>query len=255
MRRPSTLRLQHQPAAWRLLGLFLVLLGGLVGVASVRAAEPTADGAELERVARDFLQPSVNASLGQAAEAPLRAEVVVGSLDQRLRLAPCAQVEPHLPTNTRLWGRARIGLRCVDGPTRWNVYLPVTVKAIGPAWVLRRPVKAGDVLTQDDAELAEVDWAEHPASILANAAMWVGQEAAYTLLPGQALRQNMVRPAWVFSAGSQVRVIQTGTGFQVVVSGQALSSGQLGQMTRVRLPGGRVVTGLVRDSQTVELSL
>ena len=52
-----------------------------------------------------------------------------------------------------------------------------------------------------------------------------------------------------------MRVTQTGTGFQVVVSGQAMSSGQLGQMTRVRLPGGRVVTGLVRDTQTVDLAL
>ena len=255
MRRPSALHLQHQPAAWRLLGLFTLVLGALLATAAARAAEPTADGAQLERVARDFLQPSVDAALGQSAEAPLRAEVVVGSLDQRLRLAPCAQVEPHLPANTRLWGRARIGLRCIDGPTRWNVYLPVTVKAIGPAWVLRRPVNAGDVLTQDDAEMADVDWAEHPASILANQGMWVGEQAAYTLLPGQALRQNMVRPTLAFSAGSQVRVTQTGTGFQVVVTGQALSSGQLGQMTRVRLPGGRVVTGLVKDGQTVELSL
>jgi flagella basal body P-ring formation protein FlgA len=65
----------------------------------------------------------------------------------------------------------------------------------------------------------------------------------------------MVRPTLAFSAGSQVRVTQTGAGFQVVVTGQALSSGQLGQMTRVRLPGGRVVTGLVKDGQTVELSL
>jgi flagella basal body P-ring formation protein FlgA len=193
--------------------------------------------------------------MGQTGDSPLRAEVVVGALDQRLRLAPCAQIEPHLPANTRLWGRSRIGLRCVDGPTRWNVYLPVTIKAFGPAWVLKRPVNAGDVLTQDDAELADVDWAEQSASVLANPTLWVGQQAAYTLLPGQALRQNMVRATLAFAAGSQVRVTQSGSGFQVAVTGQALTSGQLGQMTRVRLPGGRVVTGLVRDGQTVELSL
>jgi flagella basal body P-ring formation protein FlgA len=252
------LRPRHQPAAWKLLVLFLLLLGSLLVAARAQATEPpvsAGDSANLEQVAREFLQPSVDSAMGQSADLPLRAEVVVGALDSRLRLAPCARVEPHLPNGTRLWGRARVGLRCVDGPTRWNVYLPVTVKAWGPAWVVKRPVSAGEVLTQEDAEMAEVDWAEQPASVLANPALWVGQQAAYTLLPGQALRQHMVRATQAFSAGSQVRVTQSGAGFEVVVTGQALSTGMVGQTTRVRLPGGKIVTGMVRDGQTVELAL
>lgn len=259
--RPSShplLRARHQPAAWKLLIAFLLVLGGLLVMAKAQAAESPAspgESANLEQVARDFLQPAVASATSQGAELPLRAEVVVGALDSRLRLAPCARVEPHLPAGTRLWGRARVGLRCVDGPTRWNVYLPVTVKAWGPAWVIKRPVSAGEVLTQEDADMAEVDWAEQSASVLATPALWVGQEAAYTLLPGQALRQHMVRATQAFSAGSQVRVTQSGTGFQVVVTGQALSSGMVGQSTRVRLSNGKIVTGLVRDGQTVELAL
>jgi len=254
----SLLRPRHQPAAWKLLIAFLLVLGSLLVMARAQAADPPApagDSAHMEQVARDFLTPGVASSIGQGAELPLRAEVVVGTLDSRLRLAPCARVEPHLPAGTRLWGRARVGLRCVDGPTRWNVYLPVTVKAWGPAWVIKRPVSAGEVLTQEDADLAEVDWAEQSASVLATPALWVGQQAAYTLLPGQPLRQHMVRATQAFSAGSQVRVTQSGTGFQVVVTGQALSSGLVGQTTRVRLANGKIVTGLVRDGQTVELAL
>jgi len=259
--RPSSyplLRPRHQPAAWMRLIAFLLLLGGLLVVAKVQAAEPpvsAGDSASMEQLARDFLQPSADSATSQGTDPPLRAEVVVGSLDTRLRLAPCARVEPHLPTNTRLWGRARVGLRCVDGPVRWNVYLPVTVKAWGLAWVIKRPVSAGEVLTQEDADLAEVDWAAQSASVLATPAMWVGQQAAYTLLPGQALRQHMVRATQAFAAGSQVRVTQSGVGFEVVVSGQALSRGLIGQNTRVRLPNGKIVTGLVRDGQTVELAL
>lgn len=259
--RPTSYPLQrshHQRAAWKRLTAFLLLLAGLLVLAKAQAAEPPAsagDSVHLEHVAREFLQPSVASAIGQGAELPLRAEVVVGALDSRLRLAPCARVEPHLPAGTRLWGRARVGLRCVDGPTRWNVYLPVTVKAWGPAWVLKRPVSAGDILTQEDAEMAEVDWAEQSASVLAHPELWVGQQAAYALLPGQALRQHMVRATEAFSAGSQVRVTQSGAGFEVVVSGKALSRGLVGQTARVRLPSGKIVTGLVRDGQTVELAL
>lgn len=250
----NLLQPQPQPAAWNLLLMSFLVLGSLLLMARAQAAEP-GDSTRLEQMARDFLQPSVASALGQGSEMPLRAELLVGSLDSRLRLAPCARVEPHMPPGTRLWGRSRIGLRCVDGTTRWNVFLPVTVKAWGPAWVLTRSVTAGTPLTQEDAEMAEIDWAEQKASVLANPALWVGQEAAYTLLPGQALRQHMVRPVQAFAAGSQVRVTQSGTGFQIAVTGQALTAGQIGQTTRVRLASGRVVTGLVRDGQTVELAL
>ncbi|TNF62236.1 MAG: flagellar basal body P-ring formation protein FlgA [Burkholderiales bacterium] len=203
----------------------------------------------------DFLQPALDSSLGQTANGVLRPEVELGQLDTRLRLAPCSQVEPYLPTGSRLWGRSRIGLRCLEGPVRWNVFIPVTVRAWGPAWVLRRPVGAGSVLAQEDAELAEIDWADQRASVLASPEMWVGQQAAYALRPGQALRQNMVRPVPVFDPGAQVRVSSSMGSLQVVVTGQALGPGVAGQSVRIRLAGGRIVTGTVIDSQTVEVAL
>lgn len=223
--------------------------------ASAQAASPGPDSAALTAMARAFVEPSLAAALAQAGAHTLRPEVVMGTLDARLRLAPCARVEAHLPPGTRLWGRSRIGLRCMEGATRWNVFLPVTVKAWGPAWVLRHAVPAGTPLAQDDAEIAEVDWAEHASHVLAAPSLWVGQQAAHALVAGQALRQHMVRAPQAFGAGSQVRVVQSGAGFQVVVMGEALAAGLVGQPTRVRLPGGRVVSGLVRDGQTVELVL
>ncbi len=238
--------------AWTLAACWL---GALLLLWPVTGRAQTAGLPGLEQLARDFVTPALNGATAPAGDAPLRPEVVVGTLDTRLRLAPCNKVEAHLPAGTRLWGRSRIGLRCVDGPTRWNVFVPVTVKAWGPAWVLRHPVASGATLSQEDAEMAEIDWAEQSASVLASPALWVGRQAAYTLHPGQALRQNMVRAAPAFAAGALVKVSSAGTGFQVVVTGEAMGPGVEGQPTRVRLPGGKVVSGLVRDAQTVEIDL
>lgn len=185
----------------------------------------------------------------------LRPEIRVGQLDSRLKLAPCTQVEPYLPPGTRLWGRSRIGLRCLDGQARWHVFLPITVQAWGPAWVLKRQVLPGATLTQEDAELAEMDWAASVSPVLADQRQWVGQQAARGLLPGQALRENMVRPAQVFSAGAQVKVRVQGGGFQMSSTGQAMAHGLQGQKVRVRLSNGRIVTGTVRDGQTVVVTL
>lgn len=234
----------------------VVALLFVAGLARAQAPAPAAgDKAQLEQMARDWVEPALASAVGADGAGPLRPEIIMGSLDARLQLAPCARIEPYLPPGTRLWGRSRVGLRCLEGAVRWNVFMPVTVKAWGPGWVLKRPVPAGTVLAQDDAELADMDWAEQPYAVLANPDRWVGQQAAYALQPGQALRQNMVRPVAAFAPGAQVRVSSVGAGFQVVVSGEALTAGIPGQSVRVRLGGGRVVTGTVRDGQTVEVRL
>ena len=240
------------PSAW----LLSVCVLGAVLLSPLAAHAQTADNARLEQLARDFIQPAMAGSDATGSDkAVLRPEVVIGSLDSRLRLAPCAQVEAYLPKGTRLWGRSRIGLRCLQGPTAWNVYLPVTVKAVGPAWVLKRPVASGATLTEEDAERADTDWAEFPSTVLADPALWVGRQASFNLQPGQALRQNMVRTAPVFAAGALVKVASGGPGFEVVVTGEAMAPGLPGQSVRVRLPGGRVANGQVRDDHVVELGL
>ncbi len=190
-----------------------------------------------------------------ASASALRMEVSIGSLDNRLRLAPCTHVEPYIPVGMRLWGRTRLGLRCTDGGGRWNVFLPVTVKAFGPAWVLRDNVVAGAVLTAADAVEAEADWAAEASPVVADAGQWVGQTASRSLVAGQPLRQSMVRPAQVFAAGAQVRVVAQGPGFEVTSDAQALTPGVVGQTVRLRMDNGRMTTGIVQDLRTVRLSM
>ena len=186
---------------------------------------------------------------------PLRMEVSVGALDERLRLAPCARIEPYLPPGARLWGRTRVGLRCLEGATRWNVFLPITVKAFGPAWVLTGNVASGAVLSEADATPSEVDWAAEAAAVLAEPALWVGQVASRNLTSGQTLRQSMVRAAHLFKSGAQVRVLAQGPGYAVSASGQAMGAGAVGQTVRVRMANGKIVSGTVSEDGAVMSTL
>lgn len=185
----------------------------------------------------------------------LRLQVSVGALDARLRLAPCARVEPYLPAGAQLWGRTRLGLRCVAGVSAWNVFLPITIAAFGPAWVLTRNVAPGAPLTAEDATETEVDWAAEPAPVLANPVLWQGQVAARQLLAGQALRQTMVRAPWLFPVGTQVKVQLQGSGYAIIAAGQALSAGAAGQTVRVRMDNGRIVSGMVNAAGTIDAGL
>ncbi|TAH11627.1 MAG: flagella basal body P-ring formation protein FlgA [Curvibacter sp.] len=208
---------------------------------------------ELQLLAQRWVRDAVAKT--SADNPALRMEATVGALDGRLRLAVCGNVEPYVPAGARLWGRSRVGLRCVDGMGRWNVSMPVVVKAVGPAWVVKNPVAAGAILAASDVVEAEVDWAEEPASVLQDRTVWVGQTASRSLNTGQALRQGMVKPTQVFQAGASVRVVAQGRGFQVSGDALALSVGVVGQTARVRMDNGRVASGTVLDVRTVKIDL
>jgi len=154
-----------------------------------------------------------------------------------------------------LWGRSRVGLRCVDGVSRWNITLPLVVKASGKAWVMRGHVAAGAQIAESDVMESEVDWAEDANPVLLDRTLWVGQTATRLLSTGQTLRQGMVKPAQVFQAGAFVRVLAQGPGFQVSSQAQALSAGVVGQPARVRMDNGRVASGVVLDVHTVKIEL
>jgi flagella basal body P-ring formation protein FlgA len=251
--------ISRQPSTRRGAAAVAVAVAGVMALlfaSSTRAqVDPTQAYADSARQWLDQNVATVNSAGGAAAGSPLRMEVSVGQLDARLRLAPCGQVEPFLPAGTRLWGKSRIGMRCIDGVTRWSVFLPVTVKAFGPAWVARGPVAAGAALGADVAVQAEVDWADEASPVLANADAWIGQVAARNWAPGQAIRQSMVKPATVFQAGAQIRVLAEGPGFQVASDGQAMSVGVIGQLARIRMDNGRVMSGTVLDARTVKLAM
>ena len=230
----------------------------VVGVAmaisfAVQAQEQTNPPDYLQATQR-WLDEAVS-SIRPSESIPLRMEVVLGELDRRLQLAPCARVEPYIPVGTQLWGKTRLGLRCLEGVSRWNVFLPITIRAYGTAWVLKSNVLPGTVLTENDAIEAEVDWAEERTPIMANPSQWVGQVATKMLSAGQALRAGMSRAAQVFQSGSQVQVVAQGAGFQITSAGQAMSAGVVGQSARVKMDNGRVLSGVVVDSRTVRLDI
>lgn len=184
-----------------------------------------------------------------------RVEVTLGQLDPRLRLAPCERVEPYIPQGTRLWGRARVGLRCTQGATHWNVYLPVTVDVFGPGLVAARPLPAGHVIAQADLRPAEINLGEHRSPAIGEAAVAVGRTLAQALPAGESLRQAALKSRQWFAPGDTVKVRALGDGFAITGSGQALAAGMEGQTVRIRTDSGKVVTGQPVDEGVVEITL
>lgn len=204
-------------------------------------------GAEITKQAREFV-------LDSGALPGMRLEIEVGTLDPRLRLAACDRIEPYVPTGVRLWGRTRIGLRCAQGVTPWNVYLPLTVKVFGPGVTSAAALPAGTLLTAADLQTAEVDLAARGAPVT-NPQDAIGRTLARPLVPGQTLREADLRRRQWFAAGETVQITAVGPGFRVSGAGQALGPGFEGQPARVRTESGRIVVGHPVAERRIEIDL
>jgi flagella basal body P-ring formation protein FlgA len=242
---PSAASLRRA-AAW----LLAVTFGAVVSAlpANAEDAAPQLEAGLLEEVR--------SLAAGKLAEAGApRVEVLVGRLDPRLRLAPCERIEPYLPSNVKLWGRSRVGLRCKQGPTAWNVYLPITVKVWAKALVVPAGAAAGSVLADADLQEAEIDLAEEHTPAIVERRLVVGRTLAQALKPGQAVRQGHIKLRQWFAAGDTVRVVVAGAGYALEGEGQALTHGIEGHPARVRTENGRVVTGQPTGERRVEIAL
>ena len=197
---------------------------------------------------------AAKASAKAAAEAPEQLESWLRQsvkLPDGLKLAPCDKAEPFLPGNTRLWGRANIGLRCVAG-ARWTTFIPVRISAWGPALVARTMLPAGRIPQADDFVVQEVDWAASRSIPLANPGLLDGQELIRPVAAGRPLLAEYLRIAPTVRAGEAVPVILQGQGFSIRIEAVALSAAADGQQVRVRTGTGKVLNGTV-DGRSVKI--
>jgi flagella basal body P-ring formation protein FlgA len=112
----------------------------------------------------------------------------------------------------------------------------------------------GRVLSDDDLETKQGDLAELPPDIVMERKAAVGRTLNVSLAAGQVIRSDSLRLPVLVQQGQQVTVISRGAGFQVSSEGQALNNGSEGQIVRIRMPNGQIVSGQAKGNGTVEIS-
>ena len=196
---------------------------------------------------------SIKVYLEQATTGlPGRVEVSVGALDERMRLAPCARVEPYVPQGARLWGRGSIGLKCLDAPG-WNVFLPIDIKVFARALVAARTLQAGESTGALDVREEEIDLTRQNGVVVTHAAQLEGKTTVHMIGNGQVLRQESFRAPPAVSAGDSVQLVFKGAGFSIASDGRALANATDGQPVRVQTSSGRVVQGIARVGRVVDM--
>lgn len=242
---------------------FLLIALGLLSLAAVSHgagnAPPTSGNGAAGQAAQ-WAQRVEQLAL-QAAQAAIsgipgaRVEVQSGLLDPRLKLAPCDQVDIYLPTGHRAWGATRVGIRCMSGPSRWNVFMPLTVRVFAPAVQSSGALAAGTVLSAAHLQIQPSEWSAVDSPAFARTEMVLGRSLSRALPAGAAIRENDLKKRQWFAVGDVVKVLAVGNGFSVASEGVALTQGFEGEPAKIKTENGRTVTGIVTGERRVELAL
>ena len=202
-----------------------------------------ASQSDLARGARGFLEQQVLPGGGEV-------EVVVGELDPRLSLAPCARYEPFVPAGAKLWGRSSLGVRCVDG-ANWTVFVPIEVRVWSTVQVAARPIARGRPIAADDVRIDRVDLTRIAGTVYGADESLDGNVAVRAIAAGEPLRRDLLRPPPIMAAGDPVKIVYDGHGFAISIDGKALAPAGDGQTVRVSTSAGRILTGVARTGHVV----
>ena len=194
---------------------------------------------DLERQAQQF---------AEASQAGTGATFSYGQIDRKLQLKSCPQTPIPSWMANKMQGNTAVDLACP--PLGWRARVPVKVSYETRVVVLRRPVMAGTTLTADDVTLAPMQ-AGTLGSFLQNTADVIGKSVHQGLPAGMPLRRTQVAFPLLVKSGQKVQIIASDGSFLVSSEATATRSAAEGDVLPVRLPNGRVVSGVVNTTGDV----
>ncbi|HQR05110.1 MAG: flagellar basal body P-ring formation protein FlgA [Proteobacteria bacterium] len=222
---------------------FLICLALLSPISGIAAPAPAPN--TIRQAVEVFLRE-------QTRNLPGKVSIEVGSVDAATQLPACSSPEIGLPPGARAWGRTTVQVQCRDG-AGWTQYVAAQVRVEGHYIVAARPLPQGHLLTAEDLLTQTGDITDLASNAVLDPTQALGKTLTAPLAAGRPLRSDYLRQPPVVLQGQNVKVLSRGPGFQVSNEGQALNNGANGQVVRVRLSNGQIVSGLARAGAIVEV--
>ncbi|QWD97865.1 flagellar basal body P-ring formation protein FlgA [Polynucleobacter sp. MG-5-Ahmo-C2] len=194
---------------------------------------------------KDFL-------MTQSAGSPGKPEITVTPMEEGTQLTYCPSPEAFFPPNSAAWGRTTVGVRCGQ-PKPWTVYIQANVSIIANYVVAGNPIGQGQTISANDLQLQKGDLTILPNGIFTEFNGVIGQTARMSLVAGTVLKKEMLKMPILIQKGQSVRVSSSGKGFAISTDGQALNEAAEGELVKVKVINGSVVTGVVKKDGQVEV--
>lgn len=226
--------------------LMRLLSGFLTALLLIAPGQPllAADSAAIRVAVDEFLRTQIKSLPGKVTYS-------IGTIDADRLAGVCESFEVSMGNGARPWGKTQVAVRCRGGT--WNLWVPVQIRVVAEYLVAARPISAGQKLTEADVRGQQGEISDLPNGVLMDKDQAIGRAAVAALAAGRPLRADLLRLPTVVQQGQSVKIVGTGSGFQVTNEGRALGNAVVGQVLQVRLNSGQILSGVVRADGTVEI--
>lgn len=227
---------------------FRHLAAGLLATSGMAGAHELQPLAQIESAVRAEAQRQLPAPGPQQ-------RLIVGPLDTRLRLPQCTEaLRSKIGPGSVMRDRTLVEISCESAPT-WRIFVPARIAGVRTAVALARPVVAGQTLKATDLTTIEGDAAQFPLGYFEDTAAVTGMTVRRAAARGVVLSNQLLLASDTILRGQEVTLLSNLDGINVRMVGRAMSDGMVNQRIKVRnVSSGRVVEGIARSQQTVEIN-
>jgi flagella basal body P-ring formation protein FlgA len=225
------------------------------GVPTLGAPASAAASAELEdlRGLEALAQKEAGLHLAPLTD---RQRLIAGPIEAHVRLQRCTRpVTPVVSAGGHMRDRLLVELRC-PGSEQWHIYVPVRMVGTSPVAIAARAIVAGSILTDKDVRIEQRDIPELPPGYLDDPTVAIGLTVARPISSGAVITNQYLVAAKAVQRGQTVTLIADSGPMSIRMEGKALSDALINQRGKVEnLSSGKIVEGVARSEQTVEIVL
>jgi flagella basal body P-ring formation protein FlgA len=223
---------------------------GILTLAAGTLTLPAAAQGVAEWQSPDSIRAAARALVLESFDAATTVEAV--AVDERLKLPKCSVPLDASLARAVQRGQGTVTVSCA-GIDPWRLFVPVRVIEQVPVVVLRRSLRAGEVIGAADLETRPHASTGLPYDYLTDPMQAAGFTVRRTLPAGSVLTGAALEHPTVVERGALVTLVSGSGSVRVKSEGVALEPARLNQRIRVRSPSGRVVEGVVEASGEVRI--
>ncbi|WP_328185318.1 flagellar basal body P-ring formation chaperone FlgA [Marinobacter sp. OP 3.4] len=231
-----------------LIAIILIAISGNTAL----AADSTGPD-EILAAGRAFMEDFVR----QQQDEGLEASFTLGSLDPRLKLAPCTndRIDVEFSSDPMETTQPSLLVSC-QGERPWRMYLSVSLEIHGDAFVAARPLNRGDRITRAMVTTQRVQVNSVRQGTITRLDNLVGLEMKRSVRAGTPFTPHLVITPDAVARGDHVMITARNQGFAVSTRGKALANARIGEQVLVEnLSSSRTLRARVVAPGRVEVAM
>jgi flagella basal body P-ring formation protein FlgA len=206
---------------------------------------------QIDQAVTQHLTAVISAEAAKQGWQGMRFSHASSPLNSSAQLPACRQPLQVSSDSTSLLARQRLTVQCHDQPG-WSVVVSSQASIFLPAVFARQTIERGQTISAEQLRLQELDIGKAPRGFFNRLDQVVGMGAKRRIRANQALSPNVLATPLLVRRGQQVKIFANHDGISASTLGEALESGGLDAVIRVKnLSSGKTIDSKVLEAGVV----